>query len=304
MKIMNIGSLNIDYVYRVDDFVKSGETKSTQSRTVFAGGKGLNQSIAAARAGASVFHAGAIGHDGAFLKTVLEESGVRTDYLKELSITSGHTIIQVTDEGQNSILLYGGSNVSLTEEYIDQVLSACNKDDIVLLQNETNLTDYIISSAYDRGIPVAFNVSPLDEKALKCPIEKVKYIIVNELEGKALAGGETFSDILANLSRKYPHSKIVMTVGKNGVMYWDSQQSLTVKAAPVDDKIKDTTAAGDTFLGYYLASMLQGRSIKDALVRSSVASAIAIQREGASPSIPLACEVDQSIISLGSCENW
>jgi Sugar kinases, ribokinase family len=173
-----------------------------------------------------------------------------------------------------------------------------------LLQNETNLTDYIISSAYDHGVPVAFNVSPLDGKALGCPIEKVKYIIVNELEGKALVGGETYREILANLSRKYPDSDIVMTVGKCGVLYWSREQSLSVKAAPVEDKIRDTTAAGDTFLGYYLASILQKRGVKEALVRASAASALAIQREGAAPSIPLAGEVDQEIIDLGPCENW
>ena len=120
--ILSYGSLNLDLVYQVPHFVQAGETLSSTSRTVHCGGKGLNQSIAAARAGGTVSHAGKIGGDGTVLTDILRESGVDTDFVTVGDGPSGHAVIQVDPSGQNCILLFGGCNQEITHEEIDRVL--------------------------------------------------------------------------------------------------------------------------------------------------------------------------------------
>ena len=110
MRVLNFGSLNLDYVYAVNHFVQPGETIASLSRTIKCGGKGLNQSMALARAGASVVHAGCIGTDGDPLRDLLSENGVDVSALKQIDEMQGHTVIQVNPEGENSIILFGGSN--------------------------------------------------------------------------------------------------------------------------------------------------------------------------------------------------
>lgn len=117
MKVLNFGSLNMDYVYDVPHFVQPGETISSSSRSVFAGGKGLNQSVALAKAGAETYHAGCVGYDGDILKEILADAGVNTEYiLEEKNEQSGHTIIQVEPNGQNCIIVFGGTNHRIMRE--------------------------------------------------------------------------------------------------------------------------------------------------------------------------------------------
>lgn len=295
MKILNIGSLNVDYVYRVDDFLRPGETKACRSRAVFAGGKGLNQSVALARAGAQVYHAGCIGSDGAILRTALQEAGVHTDWLEQADTAGGHTVIQVSDAGQNCILLYGGTNRMLTQAYIDTVLGRCAPGDIVLLQNETNLVDYAIAAAAARGLRVALNASPVDEALLRAPLDGVRWLVINEIEGGMLAHtGENENEILPALAQRWPACAVVLTLGSRGVRYHDAAQDLQLDACRVD-RVVDTTAAGDTFLGYFLACTAEGMPAREALRRSTMASALAIQVQGAAGSIPPRAAVEQAL---------
>ena len=123
MKVLSYGSLNIDNVYTVDHFVRSGETMSSLKMEVFSGGKGLNQSIALAKSGVQVWHAGAVGKkDGDFLLEQLEEVGVHIELISKLPVKTGHAIIQRNREGQNCILLFGGANQQVTREQIDHVM--------------------------------------------------------------------------------------------------------------------------------------------------------------------------------------
>ena len=148
MRIINFGSLNLDYTYSVDHIVEPGETLDTKERKIFCGGKGLNQSIALARAGMDVHHAGMIGEDGEMLVNLCRQENIHTHYIWKVAGPSGHTIIQVDETGQNSILLYGGANRKFSKNYIDEVLADFGEDDIVLLQNEINLVDYVIEAAH------------------------------------------------------------------------------------------------------------------------------------------------------------
>ncbi len=293
MKILNLGSLNIDYVYRVDKFILPGETKSSLSLNKNCGGKGLNQSIAAAKAGNEVYHAAYLGNDGQMLKDVLAENGVNVDMIKEHEETSGHAIIQVDDNGQNCILLYGGTNQCLTKEFIDEALDSFGNEGLVLLQNETNLVGYIIDRAAEKGLQIALNAAPMNEKVLSYPLEKLTWLIVNEVEGKQIAGCEKDEEILDILKKKYPACKILLTLGSKGACCYDGTQLYTIGCHRVN--VVDTTAAGDTFTGYFLYGMLNGYSVGDALRLATTASAICVGRDGAAASVPLKAEVDEVI---------
>ena len=155
MRVVNFGSLNIDYVYRVDHFVQPGETMSAQSLQIQCGGKGLNQSVALARAGVETWHAGLIGPEGHFLKETLDRAGVHTRFVEESAGSTGHAIIQVDSTGQNSILLHDGANGRLTPDFVTAVLDQFSAGDTVLLQNETSCVEEIIHQAARRGMRTA-----------------------------------------------------------------------------------------------------------------------------------------------------
>ena len=155
MRVVNFGSLNIDYVYRVDHFVQPGETMSAQSLQIQCGGKGLNQSVALARAGVETWHAGLIGPEGHFLKETLDRAGVHTRFVEESAGSTGHAIIQVDSTGQNSILLHDGANGRLTPDFVTAVLDQFSAGDTVLLQNETSCVEEIIHQAACRGMRTA-----------------------------------------------------------------------------------------------------------------------------------------------------
>jgi len=180
VKILNFGSLNVDHVYHVDKFVAPGETKLSKSLNKFAGGKGNNQSIALAKAGAQVFHAGAIGTDGQFLLDNLQKENVNTDYIYINPNTStGHAIIQVNDQGENCILLHGGANQEISIDYIIKVFENFSKNDILLIQNEVSNLDKIIEIAGNKQMVIYFNPAPICNKLLQYPLHFIDTFIVN-----------------------------------------------------------------------------------------------------------------------------
>ncbi len=293
MRVLNIGSLNLDYVYSVDHIVAPGETESSMDRNVFLGGKGINQSMALARAGVTVYHAGLIGNGGQPFLDACREDGIKTDYLKQLDAPDGHTIIQIDKNAQNCILLYGGTNQMLTEEFVDEVLSHFTGEDMLLLQNEVNLLPYIVDKAAEKGMQIALNPSPYNEKLDKVDMSKISIFLINEVEGEQMTGLKAPDDILDNLLEKFPQAKIILTLGSEGAMYASAKERLFQPSFKV--KAVDTTAAGDTFTGYFLAGLMEGMAEADILKLSSKASAIAVTRQGAIPSIPKRAEVDTAL---------
>lgn len=288
MKILNFGSLNIDYTYQVEHFVRPGETMSSLSRKTNCGGKGLNQSIALARAGAQVWHAGAVGaEDGGLLCRALAESGVNIDYVARREDTaSGHAIIQVNQSGQNCILLYGGANQTITPQQVDETLSHFDAGDFLVLQNEINQLAYIMERAHEKGMVIVLNPSPLDEIIGTLPLSYVDYFLLNEVEAGDLCGGQ---GSLEEMARRFPSARIVLTLGKEGVRYRDGDQILSHGIYKVP--VVDTTAAGDTFTGFFIGSLTQGCDAGEALRLASVASSLAVSRPGAGASIPWMEEV-------------
>lgn len=289
MKFLNFGSLNIDKVYTVPRFVKGGETLSSVSCAEYPGGKGLNQSIALARSGSQIFHAGKIGKDGLFLKKELASEGVCVEGIYENGLITGHAIIQVASTGENCILLYGGANKEITFEQIDKVLEDFNSDDFLVLQNEINCIDYLINAAHKKGLTIALNPSPISKSIKNLDFSKIDYLILNEIEGQDISGEKSPSKILGYLLSNYSNLKVVLTLGTNGAVYRDNVQEYKQEAYKV--KVKDTTAAGDTFLGYFLSMVSQKSDIKLALSVATKAASFAVSRKGSSSSIPVLAEV-------------
>ncbi len=293
MKVLNFGSLNYDYVYRVDHAVTPGETISSFGMETFLGGKGLNQSISLARAGVPVFHAGMVGEEGDGFLEACRKSGVDTTWIRQIPGKSGHTIIQLDKHAQNCILLYGGSNRKITREFVDEVLSHFEKEDILLLQNEINELDYIIDKAYERGMQIALNPSPFDSALDTCDLKKVSVFLLNEIEGGQISGETEPEKILDVMMEKFPDSRVVLTLGSDGVMYRDREQ--TCRQGIFRVEAVDTTAAGDTFTGYFIASLLEDMPIQEALEMCARASSITVSRMGATDSIPTMDEVRKAL---------
>lgn len=292
MKILNFGSLNIDNVYQVDHFVRKGETISSKSLTLFSGGKGLNQSVALGRAGAKVWHAGSIGKDGLFLLETLRTAGVNVSCVRVLEEgKTGNAIIQNDAEGDNCILLYGGANQRITREQIDETLSHFSAEDFLVLQNEVNELPYLVQKAHEKGMRIVLNPSPMDEKIFEINLSLVDLFLLNDLEAAELTGGTGTepATMLALLQRKFPSACFVLTLGPQGAYYADAKQTIWQEIYPA--KVVDTTAAGDTFTGYFLAAILEGKSVKASLDLAAKAAAIAVSRPGAAPSIPKLDEV-------------
>ena len=292
MKILNYGSLNIDYTYSVDHFVRGGETMSSEEMHVFSGGKGLNQSIALSKSGAEVWHAGAIGTgDGDFLIRQLKEAGVNTEYISVLDGKTGHAIIQKAKDGGNCILLFGGANQQITREMVDGVMDHFEKGDYLVLQNEISEIGYIMERAREKGMVLVFNPSPMDDKISTYPLEYVDYFLLNEIEAGDICGEQgSGEELLQKLSDKFPASKIVLTLGGDGSLYRDGQRILTQGIYKVP--VVDTTAAGDTFTGFLIGGLVQGLDAGEALDLAAKAAAIAVSRPGAAPSIPSREEVE------------
>ena len=290
MKILNFGSLNIDCVYEVKNIVNPGETVSSLSRKIFAGGKGLNQSVALARAGARVYHAGCIGTEGVFLKDLLLSSGVDVSCVYTVSEPTGHAVIQVEHSGQNSIVLFGGANQCITENQIEAALNNFSKGDWILLQNEINNLDIIIDKAYKNGLNIALNPSPLNDKIISLDLNKVTCFIMNEIEGYGLTGESDPQKIIAEMQKKYPDATVILTLGQNGSIY--SKNGLIIRQPIFECDVVDTTGAGDTFTGFVLAGMMSCQPPEQFMQTASKAAAIAVSRHGASDSVPTLDEVN------------
>lgn len=287
VKIICLGSLNIDRVYTVDEIVREGATISAAAYAEFAGGKGMNQSVALGRAGAVVSHLGCVGADGLWLKDLLEQAGVCTEFLAQSPVNTGHAVIQVDRKGKNCIIVVPGANGAVMKEQVNACLDRFAPGDLLLMQNETSCVPYAMEQARKKGMKIAFNPSPVTESMLSYPLELADYLILNETEGGILSGMAADSDpmqMLSALLAKYPAATVVLTLGSSGVIAGHRDQRWQQPACHV--QAVDTTAAGDTFCGFFLASLAKGLSVDTALESASRAAALAVTRHGAVPSIP------------------
>ncbi|MBE5916336.1 MAG: ribokinase [Pseudobutyrivibrio ruminis] len=290
MKVLNFGSLNLDYTYALSHIVREGETIAATDVSLNLGGKGFNQSVALARAGIPLYHAGLVGEEGLDFYDACETYGIKTDYMKTVTGRCGHTIIQVDSEGQNSIILFGGANQKNTKEYVDEVLSNFGTGDIILLQNEINELPYIIDQAFAKGMTIVLNPSPYNEAIEECDLGKVSIFILNETEGQQMTGMTTPTTIVSSLDASFSNAKVVLTLGKGGCIYHHGDEELY--QAAFDVKAVDTTAAGDTFTGFFIAGIIKKVPMRQVLITASKAAALAVTKNGAAQSIPFMSEVE------------
>lgn len=290
MNVLNFGSMNLDQVYQVPHFALPGETLPVAAFQENAGGKGLNQSIALARAGARVFHAGCVGVGGEMLMGMLRENGVDTGFVRPCALPQGRALIQVAPDGENSILLYGGSNRAVTKAQIDETLEHFAPGDLLLAQNEVSELPYLIGRAKARGLTVALNPSPFDDVTARLDYGKVDWIIMNALESALLTGEAEPLLSWEKLHRRFPALQAVITLGGQGSLLCLPGREV-FRQPIVKVKAVDTTGAGDTFTGFFFASLLAGKTPEAAMRRAAAAAAICVSRMGAAPAIPYAEEV-------------
>lgn len=295
-RILNLGSINLDHVYAVDHFVRPGETLASADYQLHAGGKGYNQTIALARAGADVAHLGAVGEEGQWLVERLAKEGVATDRIAMIDAATGHAIIQVTPEGENAIVLYAGANHAIDGDAIRAALAKLGSGDWLLTQNETSAVAEAMRQAKERGLKIAFNPAPMTDAVHDYPLDLVDLLIVNETEAEALAG-ESAEGAGAALRKRYPQADVLLTLGSQGAKFLGKEGEIFQAAEKV--KAVDTTAAGDTFIGFFLAELLASETDKAAsedvyrraLELGCRASAVCVTRPGAARSIPRRSEL-------------
>ena len=294
MRALNFGSLNLDYVYQVAHFVQPGETLATSSRAVKFGGKGLNQSIALVRAGASTAHAGCVGSGGESLRRLLDDNGVDTSCLLSVDEMQGHTVIQVNPQGENCILLYGGSNRCVTEEQVKRTMAQCSAGDYLVLQNEINLLPMIVDEGAKQGMNIVLNPSPYNDALRNVDYSKLTWLLVNEIEAEQITGENDPDEAWKVLHTHYPKLSVLITLGSRGSVVHRVTEGGVETVRQLAERVKavDTTAAGDTFTGYFIAGLMENMPLQACMQRASHASAISVTRPGAADSIPLRSEVE------------
>lgn len=281
MAIWNLGSINIDHVYRVPHLPAPGETLSALDYSQGLGGKGANQSVAAARAGAICHHIGAIGPGSGWVLDELAGYGVDLAHVTVGAVPTGHAIINVDPQAENSIVIYPGANRAMTADMLAAALAGARPGDSLLLQNETSAQAEAAAMAASRGLRVIYSAAPFDIAAVRAVLPHVSLLVMNEIEAEQLRAAEG----------ALPPLDCIITKGAQGAE-WLSAAAAPLfmpafKVAPVD-----TTGAGDTFIGTLAAALDLGLAPEAAMRRAAAASAIQVTRAGAAQAIPTAAEVD------------
>lgn len=285
MKLINAGSLNYDTTYYVEHIVRPGETIAADRTETACGGKGLNQSVAAASAGAEVYHAGLVGEDGETLIRAADERGVNTSLIRRLpGRQSGRALILLDRSGQNSIVVYSGTNAAFDQVYRREVLNQAQPGDLLLLQNEINEVPEFAAEAKTRGMQIVWNPSPFVPEYVSRMMPLTDLLFINEVEGEQLTGEKEPQKILERLKAWEHKPEVILTLGEEGAYYQSGEIRVFQKSFRV--QTTDTTAAGDTFTGYYLAEKMRGKTPEECLKTACAAAALAVTGKDAVPSIP------------------
>ena len=284
MKTLVFGSCNLDYTYQVPRIVSPGETMAVRAVSLNPGGKGVNQSVALKKAGLDVFFAGCRGADGDVLTAVLRENGVDTRFLRTVPTPSGAAYIQVTDTGENAILLYHGANYAVTKEMIDETLASFEPGDLLVMQNEISELSYLIDAAHRRGMRQVLNPSPFDSRMREIDYSKIWLVFINEVEFAGLAAGRDMDAFTAEMRASCPDTRWVITFGAQGSLYFDKECVFRQPAVPAN--AVDTTCAGDTFTGFFTAALTRGEPVPSCLLQAAAAASVTVSRVGAAGVIP------------------
>lgn len=281
-----LGSINIDLFYDVPHIPAPGETLAATSHSSGLGGKGANQSVAAAKAGANVQHIGAIGQNTGWVIERLETYNVNTTHIAISDDPTGQAIINVARDGENAIVILSGANRTLQEDAVRAGLSAAAPGDILLLQNETNLQAEAARIASEQGMRVLYSAAPFSAEAAKQVIPFADTLLLNEIEAEQL------QKALKQSLFELPVKNIVVTLGPDGAR-WISTHSGDVFDTPgIKVDAVDTTGAGDTFAGYLAAGLARDLKPAEAMAFAGRAAALKVTKKGTADAIPTLAEVE------------
>ncbi len=281
MAVWNLGSINVDNVYRVPHFAAPGETLSALEFARGLGGKGANMSVAIARAAARVSHIGVVGGDGAWCVERLMEYGVDTRHISRLADDkTGHANICVSDDGENQIVIYPGTNRMINEAMLGAALTQASPGDTLVLQNETNAQVDAARMARDLGLKVAYAAAPFEAISVSNMLEFADLLVLNEVEAQQLttALGRQLSDLDVH--------HIVVTLGSEGSRWYDVPKGTETHIPAIPVTPVDTTGAGDTFTGYLVAGLDRGMPMMQSLTLATQAAALMVTRHGTADVIP------------------
>ncbi|MDF9867655.1 ribokinase [Bacilli bacterium PM5-3] len=278
-QVVVIGSSNVDLVYQVERLPQLGETVFGSGLKKLPGGKGLNQAVAASRICNKVIFLGSFGHgnDSIFLKEFLSKEAIDISNLKESFTETGTAIITINNN-DNTIVVIPGANDDIDIDYIKEHENLL-KESIVVLQNEIKqeTNEYIINYCFENNIPLIYNPAPARKIDLDL-LNKITYFTPNESEAKLIFETDNFEEIV----KQYPN-KVIITVGKDGVIYYDDK---LINIAPNPVVPVDTTGAGDTLNGILAASLYEGYTLNKALQRSVAGATLSIMKKGAQTGMP------------------
>ncbi len=291
MAIWNLGSINLDLVYSLSRFPTPGETLAAGEFERFLGGKGANMSVAAARAGATVHHIGAAGHDGAEIVQKLSDFGVDVTEVVPVEQPTGHAVIYVVDNkdsdeaGENQIVLFPGANRALTFEQVENALSGAQAGDVFVTQNETNMQVEACQIAAQKGLRVCYAAAPFDAASVASVLPYLDFLILNQIEADQLF------DETGQRPEELGIKDVIVTLGGDGARHIDGTSGETTTSRAFDVEVVDTTGAGDTFTGYVLAALDAGQTMRTAMETASRAAAVMVTRRGTADVIPTMAEV-------------
>jgi len=280
MTIYNLGSINIDMVYRLPHLPAPGETLAAVDFSQGLGGKGANMSVAAARGAARVRHIGAVGTDGRWAVQRMLEYGVDTTHIVELEIATGHAIINVDDAAENAIVLWPGANAQIEKPQIGRALSEANTGDILVMQNETSGQADAAQMAHDLGLRVVYAAAPFDSDAVQAVLPFVDLLFLNEVEAAQLEQATGLAPNMLDVA------DVVVTLGAKGCRWYQNSAKLETDFDAIKVDPVDTTGAGDTFTGYVIAGLDRGMPMAQAINLATQAAALMVTRHGTSDVIP------------------
>ena len=285
MAVWCFGSINIDHFYTMAHLPAPGETLAAQTYRVELGGKGANQSVAAARAGAQVRHLGAVGADGAKALFELEAAGVDCHGVQRLEGATGHAVIMVDQAGENSIVIHAGANHQMALAPVLEALSEAEIGDLLLIQNETGHQVEVAEVAMGKGMEVIYSAAPFDVEAVKAVLPFVSILVMNAVEAAQMQAA------LGLELDAMPVETLVVTRGADGAS-WLARGWPEIHAPAQKVSVVDTTGAGDCFTGALAAALDGGAEPEEAMRFAAAAAALQVGRPGTAGAMPKRAEIE------------
>lgn len=307
--IVIVGSLNMDIVVSVPHIPKVGETILASEINHYGGGKGANQAVAAARLGSKVSMIGKIGSDenGEVLLSALRKEGIDTTGMEVSDGITGSAFINVSESGDNNIVVYPGANNDLNVEQIEKYREIIEKSKVCVLQMEIpyEVVKYVVNLCYEKGVKVVFNPAPATKEIEEDLISKTHILIPNETELFILAEEDDISlEKVEEVARKILNKgceNLIVTLGSKGSMYLQEDKVQYFESKKIN--AVDTTAAGDSFVGALVTGIVEGKSIPESIDFASYVAALTVTKLGAQNSLPTKKEVEDFIKKYSKEEN-